>query len=340
MKRLPDAPVIPDEFLWELWEQDELLQEAHAELAATSLEDFWTPLPGVTPPADRDHSAVVDLLPDDAADPTTAIGVDFKWENDWRPGTAYGPVLLQNSLKVPTRVLAFPHGRSAYSLSGEEFEDVRNGNFDPIARRRLRTAEDLGIERIRFINTSEGATVGAAALKLLALNGSMEADFAALIEPANTFGCTPDEKEKAVKAGGLRNLNRARNDSAIPALTEVEHARGGVDTIRQLISFAPMLFPSRAGRAAHHGFTYPNFQRDLGMAFERNEGLHALVVSAADSKIYPPWARKAVRQHLTEYGNAAFYDVEGYGHKLTDNVIVHALLGKMALSPKTYQFAG
>jgi hypothetical protein len=336
MKRLPETPVIPDEFLHQAWEQDELLQEAHAKLAALSLENFWTSMPGVTGPADRSRSAVVDLLPAETADPTTAIAIDFKWENGWRPGTAYGPALLQNSLEVPTRVLVFPHGRGAYTLAREELEDVRSGNFDPIAIRRLRTAEDLGVERIRFISTSEGATVGAAALKLLAVNGSMEADFAALIEPANTFGCTPDEKEKAVKAGGLRNLNRARNDSAIPALTEVEHSRGGVDTIRQLISFAPMLFPSRAGKAAHHGFTYPNFQRDLGMALDRNEGLHALVVGAADSRIYPPDARKAVRQHLSEYDNAAFYEVEGYGHKLTDNVIVHALLGKMALNPATY----
>lgn len=332
MKGLPEQPVIVDEYLNELLSQDERLQEAHGRLAATSLADFVESMHEVTKPDDH-GAAVVDMRPTEDHDSATAVAMIYPWENGHRPAMEMRARLIQDALDEPTRFLLFPVDSGSMSLSDYDLNTwVRQrGDFEPVGKRMVATAEILGVDRLHIVGASMGATIGAAALRFSGFRDDIDVRTACFSEPANTFLCSKSEKKAAFTKGGLAPMTKAKNDSAIPALSEAEFTRGGVDRVRQLVSLLPLLRQSDLGKAAHEGFTKPNFQWDLRDGLYSSPDTKALVVRAADSLIYTEEGEENVRTALENQGNFSHLTVAGYGHEMNDNIVVNAILAKLAM---------
>jgi predicted esterase len=308
------------------------IYEAHQRLADTTLRDFWETMPDSTLPKHTDAAEMVDLAPYDDHDRASAIVLPLPFANGWAPHMALRARLLQDSIPEPTRLIVFPNDKRSYNLSAEEQETVASGNFAPIAEKQLQSLRSAKIEKISVIGYSQGATVGACALKLAAQTDSFEIGNSGLFEAPNVIGRTPNELRKQFMASG-KGLDKAVNDSGIPALSEAQHSRGGLDVIGKFTGLVPFVIRTQSGtnRAIHKGFTYPRFMQDVTAAMASNTSFEALIANAAESPIMPAESIDDIDYLSAENARIRTRTIEGYGHEMGDNIVVHAVLAKLAL---------
>lgn len=311
---------------------DDNIRTAHEKLAAMSLDDIEKRMPqAVDPDMTLGSAGYVDLSPKEA-EQRMVIAMPFPFGNGWAKHMAIRAFMSQDSLNEPTRFILFPNDKDSYNLSPEQLEQLKAGDFNPIALAQLASLGRLGIEKVHYVGYSQGATVGAAALKLAAKHGMFELGANGLFEPANVADTTTgDLRGRFMKSG--KGLNKAVNDSAIPALSEVQHTRGGIDEIRKNLGFISVGINSLSAvsKAIHRGFTHPYFLRDLGEAIKSDEDIKVLVAGAYDSLITPAEFMADVQELSWETPQLSARIVEGYGHELGDNVVAHAILGKLSL---------
>jgi hypothetical protein len=212
---------------------------------------------------------------------------------------------------------------------------VEKGDFSPLAERQFRTLDKLGITRWSRYGYSQDAAVGACALALNAKHGYFDIGPSELAEAPNTMTRSFKQIRKDFMADGIGPLNKAVNDSAVPALSKAQHARGGLDAVPQLIGFARygMGTIRRENKAIQTGFTKPHFWFDISQALAHDEDLKIHVTQAANSKIMPADKMQNAAQLKEQIfpGRFDYLTIEGYGHELGDNIVAFALLGKLAL---------
>jgi hypothetical protein len=338
MSREVIQPYIPEELNTpELW--DEHAEEAYARLAAMPLKEFWKGMPPVDRKFIGDGAAgYVDLRPADHED-TDVVVLGNPFANGWAPHMALRYKLLQDVLPRPARLIIFPSDTLAtgdVQLSEPKRPIVAKGDFSPIAERQFRTLDKLGITHWSRYGYSQDAAVGACALALSAKHGYFEIGPSELAEAPNAVPRTTKQIRKDFTAGGISPLNRAVNDSAIPALSKAQHSRGALDVLPQLAGFARYGLGTmrKENKAIQEGFTKPHFWFDIGQALSHDEDLEIHVTQATDSKIMPTKTMANAAQLKEEIfpGRFDYLTIEGYGHELGDNIVAFALIGKLALT--------
>jgi hypothetical protein len=323
MKTVETTPFIQDEVLEKHWLEDVRLQDAQQRLASIDLDRFWGNMTLPSRPTREDAASFVDLRHRDEPDSKHAIIMPLPYANGWGPHVAYRAKLLQDSLEVPQRVIVFPNNtafNTAYTFAKNEELEVSSGRFDAIAHKQFKTLDALGVESFHYIGYSQGASVGAVALKLASKSGYFEAKASGLFEAPNMIARTKKELSKAFTAGGVKPLNRAVNDSGIPGLSEAQYSRGGLDAPKQLGKFAVFGLGTlrAANKAIKNGFTYNRFFKEVDMI---DTSVPVLTGAALETKIADP-------ELVAERGGII---VNGYGHEMGDNIVVHAIIGKLAL---------
>lgn len=313
---------------------DDYFYNAHERLAATSLDEIKLGMPDVQHIGDytRTHAGFVDLRPQEDYEPSSAVVVGAPFANDWGPNMALRLRLMQSSLPEPRRVVVFlnnsVYDRTVYGLQDHERGTVAAGFFEPVASRWLRTVEDMGITSVQFFGYSQGAAVGAAAARLAARQGVLEVGDSGFAEAPNVLPRTPRRLRKDFMVP-LGRFNQAINDAAVPVLSQVQRARGGLDTARQLMMFGQFARGARLreNRALHDGFGRETFAGDVLGILRRAPHARITVARAEESRIMPADApgTSILRKHT------GMHTVPGYGHEAGDNIAVHALLARAAL---------
>lgn len=312
---------------------DDTVRVAHENLAAISLRDVEKRMTRQWYPNSAIGSAgYVDLNPDENYDPTTAVAVPFPFGNGWAPHMAIRAFMLQDSLDEPTRLILFPNDTTSYDLSKQELAQVKGGDFDPIAQAQLAALTNLRLEKVHYLGYSQGATVGAAALKLAARSSRFELGNSGLFEPPNILPVSSGKLRQAFMKSG-KGLSKAVNDSAIPALSEAQHTRGLKDVLGMGAGLIRVAINSQSARskAIHKGFTHGTFIDDIETAVVFDENLHMTIGAAANSLITTSAALDEIAKTAKTFPRINIVTTENYGHELADNVVAHAILGKRAI---------
>lgn len=339
-ERLPPEPIIPAE-LQEVWNLHENAQIAHGRLASQTLSEIMADMPTVSYPYQLNrkepNAGYAEFTPQGVDyDRTRGVVIGAPFGNDFNEFMGIRFKLLAESLPEPLRVIIFPNptvDESAFNLNPVELETVTSGHFRPIIERRFRTLATLGIEKPHFLGYSQDAALGATAIRLAVLGGHFEVGASGLFEWPNGVARTAKELKKAFIKTGLGNLNRAINESAIPALSEAQLSRGGFDTPRQLLRFAQGNKNAKlpVNKALHQGMATNFFSDELSIALRHDSQIPLLLGSGALSKITTLEARNYIKTDPVLSEQADEIVVSGYGHELGDNVVAHTLLGLLAL---------
>ncbi len=329
-------PVVPPELL-PYW--DDHAREAHEDLAAQSLDQVVKSMPEAKY-SGYEGARYVELSPMEDHDRESAVVLTLPYTNGWKPSMAIRAMALQNILPEPTRLIVFPDNTSsqtAYALSDDQRTDVANGHFDPIADKQAHVLDYLKIERLNVIGYSFGASVGAAALRLAAENSRFELGNSGLFEPPNCLTRKIRELEGAFFSTKLKDLNRAINDSAIPALTDAQRAGGGINNILQtaritkdwIISWSAMTM-----RSVKRGMASSTLNTDVAAATGANQDFKLTIGGGGDSRIFPIEMQDFFRYTLANQDNSrvSVVSLEGQNHSMGDNVVLHALLARMAIA--------
>lgn len=332
-------PVIPHEFAAY---HDDHMRAAHERVAALSIDDMHAYLQDhpVKLPIDDDTAGFVDLRPKDDHDEKSALVVPLPYANDWGVNMATRTRLLQESLPEAMRVVVFPNNvvgeRRLYTMSRENRDELRRkGSFEWLAKKQMRSLEDAGVERVHYFGYSQGASVGAAALRAGTRDGAWDIGNSGLFEAPNSVERTAWQLRRDFMSAP--NFNNAVNESAIPLLSEEQRSRGGLDVPLQALRFGRFGASALLGvnRSIQAAFGQARFIDDIEIASHRmsESGESMLTVGAGvKSRIMPA----AALEKLDEFRGSApalrVMRVDGYGHELGDNIVAHALLARAALS--------
>ena len=305
----------------------------HEELAATSLDDFINDMSEHVTLGESTDMAIraVDLLPAEA-EPKRAIVLPMSFGNGYNPSNHIRARAIQRFMPEDTRLVIFPNNTK--QLETYNFK----GNKDPIEQLGvliLRACNELGIEEIAISGYSQAASVGAVMLSR-AENYDIAVGAASLGDPANVVERTKKElkedfvgKNLSVQWQNLQDLNRAINNSGIPALSETQHSRGGLDAVRQLIMFAGVNGNAKilANDQLYMAMTHDTFGDYIAEAVASGIDPSLITVSAAEnSKI----SKGVVIDALNNNTNVR--RIPGYGHEACDNIIDLALGERIAFT--------
>lgn len=333
--------MVPEE-LADGW--DEQLAEAHGRLAAMSCDEFRGAAPRIYRLGEAGTVSFVSLSPAEDHDEHSAVVIPFPFGAGGRLDMFARAKLLQDSLPEPQRLILFPNNtlqKYAYDFSSEERHAIgQTGDFTPLVERQFRTLDKLGIEYAQVLGYSQGAAVGATMLRLAAKKGYFKLGPSGLMDPPNVTERSRLQLMKDFASEGVGPLCTAVNQAAIPMLTTFQRAYPGkVNLARNNLTSATRtalnahLLPTN--RALKDGFRHARFVPEVDAALEADEDLRLLAVRAGNSRIMPPEAMDDLTnlQQKKEYDDRLrLLTVEGYGHEMAANIVVHALLGRMALS--------
>lgn len=314
---------------------DDRAREAHSRLASLSLNQIVSSMPSsieyLAKPSEAAGYVLVE--PEVDHDPKKAIIVPLQYNRDWDKESAVRIRLFRDILSEPTKIIVFPnrmigHERP-YDLSRYSLDVIFRGNFSPLAKLYLRTIEELGIEQFSIVGFSQGATLGAATLKeasdYFQLNGS------ALIDPPNTVDRTCKKLINDFESPGIHGLLKAIRDVQLPPYSEASFAYESAELLIHLAAFdlSSKLEPNHS---IEEGFTWPNFESDLKQFFLKRTSTKLLVASGSESKIAPTEVMRQIMANLSDFSDQLNYlNVFGYGHEICSNILVCALIGRLAV---------
>lgn len=318
---------LPGSYAEQLTDRDRMVHEVWQQSSLRTIED-WMPKDGTfTELADGRTIGHVELNPEGLSR-DEAVALLFPFGNGYGPSMAIRTGIMRDMLDEPLPVLMYPNntiGQDWYDLYDEIPADVS------LAESIVESAAKNGVKKLHVITYSQGATIGGRMLHLMENNFDIEDTGVMLGDAPNVvMGRTSKQIGKDFKAGGIKTLNKAINDSAIPALSEAQHARGGLDGIRQLAGFAMFglgatSFNNKRLRAS---MAFDGFATDIVTAQQGPNNL--LIVRMEDSLICTDELDAALEQtdHEVEV-------VPGYGHEGGDNIVLHALLARKAIRRAT-----
>lgn len=338
MARLPEVPVIPPQL--EQYCDDRIL-ETQAALARMPFSVFVAGMPEVE--RAENAASFVDLAPTEDHDRKSAVVLPLPYANGWEPYMAYRAAMLRDSLDEPIRVVVFPNSTlklEAYDLSDEERAKVAGGSFQPLAEKQFRALESLGIEQFHMVGYSQGASVGAAALRLAVETGDFGVKPSGLFEWPNGEKRSRKELSKDFMAVSLGSLNNAINETAIPGYSKSQQSRGGLDLPRQLARLTRYYLGTKLledNKALHTGLAQDTFNDDVEAALEGDPDLKLLLAWTENGQMTRVAAQLAVLGlSIKRPSQLRTEEIRDYGHELGDNLIAHTILGKMAITAKAF----
>ncbi|MFO0920507.1 MAG: hypothetical protein U0451_02435 [Candidatus Saccharimonadales bacterium] len=277
----------------------------------------------------------VDLRAPDEGSSKKAVLNLFPFGNEYTPAMHIRAKLLQETLPEDTRLLLFPNNTDERFYSFNRLG--QNDAIDELGNMVLAACTRLGVEEVSVVGYSQGASVGASILRQ-AYNYDIDTKAAYLGDPADVVNRTPKELKKAFVAGGLSAisaLNRAINDSGIPALTEAQLSGGGIDRVRQLIRFAGLNKVAKVheNELLHESMARDSFVDNIVVAVHDVEGTidrrDVSVVRMGDSLV----CTEDLEQDMESKGlTESLTVVEGYGHEGGDNVLDSAVRASQVIA--------
>lgn len=295
--------------------------EVHDRWAARSLDDVISDM-GVSTTKELSNSlpvSYIDTIPKEA-DPTEAVAWLYPFGNGYSPAMDMRTKFAMDLLKKPMRSLQFPNGESFFDTEGIKSPGI------VMAASVLEVAASAGVEKLHIVGASQGAMVGGHILSQLGFYFDINEAGAFLAEPPNITVRTPSELSTAFRKGGLRALNRAINNSGVPALSQAQASRGLYDLPRQMIGMTAFGFKSGTEMNRHlkADMAKNSFVQDMYRFNGRPE--RTVVARMADSLI----CLASLDDQLAMKGQTVEV-VDGYGHEGPDNIVLNGLLARKAI---------
>ncbi len=271
--------------------------------------------------------------------PNEALLLVLPFAQGWKPLMFLRALYLQNSAAPNMRMIIFPGDtlrEPAFSLTKEELEKVKNGDLRPIAERRAQAVRTLGIAETAINGYSGGATEAQYIADVLSDYSQLSS--LAILEPTNAEERTKKALKKDFQGKNIfeslrtvRTQLKALSDAEVPAVNE---ALGWVHLIPDYVQFAKDVLFSKANKALQSGLVGNDLAERTANIMRAQPRARVFIGNAEFSRI----ARSdALQPHVSElqseFGDReAHLTVEGYGHEMGDQIVVHGLLGKAALS--------
>lgn len=349
------TPLLPEEYKDALSDRD---LSVHEELSTTSLSQYIECMDEHevrTSISAKSSSGIryIDIRANEENSGDEAIIMPLPFGNGYSPAMYIRALALQSLLDKPKRILMFPNNTRDdewYYLPPEESSDhLVNWSFqspdkvpydqtkDQLAKAIIFASERAGVEKAHIIGYSQGATIGAAIMSLV--GGEFEVKSAMLGDAPNVSlrtlkGLKKDFQGKGSQ--GIKDLNKAINDSAIPALSEAQHSYpGAINLAKQMAMFAKFGLGSMnsINKRLHANMAQPTFTSDLLVADKRSESGVSSMPDARRLVVARMMASNVctVALDISYPFNRGLKVIEGYGHEGGDNAILHALLAREAI---------
>lgn len=331
----PNLPAAYEQYL-----NNDEVYAAYERIAQTSLVGYMMEMEDAYTPGE----ILADIRAEEEADPNEAILHLNQWANPYKPSIHIFDRTIQEMLPEGMRVINLPNNArknryyelkesSMWCLDGLRPELA----FVSLASQQLEAVARKGIERVHIVGPSQGAAVGAVAMRL-AENYGLEVVSATFFDAPNDVperAGKPKQLRADFQGKGLENLyafNDAVNDAAIPALNEahgIDGTRRGI--ARQIRGFGGVWLDSRleSNRVMHQAMATDTFSGDLGAvrAAYANKGLPMPPTVAA------VFEDSAIGNHEgVDVDCVTDLNVPGYGHEGMDNVTLMGILVRRAIT--------
>lgn len=299
------------------------MEWAAPETTLESVMDFMG-TPSYLDLADGTQQGYVDRNLHLQEDDKEAVALMLPFANGYGPSMDIRASVMQDVLQN-RRVLVFPN-----NTKDQEWYAATENTAESLAQNAVAVVDSLGIEKLHVVGYSQGATIGALMLKHMPDRFDVSDSGVMLGEAPNVVkGREAKALSRAFTKGGTKPLNKAINDSGIPALSEAQHARGGIDSVRQLAMFAAFgLGTNKAvNKQLRESMTGDSFVSNILEADQLPARLK--IVRMAGSLICTDELDGAIS--ASPINNSSLTVVNGYGHEGGDNVILHGLLARQAV---------
>lgn len=311
---------------------DEDAQIVHEYMASKSLEEFLKEKPESRVVS---SARIVELPPVVEEDEGKSFVLILPFAQGWKHSMFLRARHYQRTVAPNHRLFVLPgdtKDEPAFDLNEEEREKVRSGDFTPIAEHRVRALRNLALGEVAISAYSAGGTEAPFLAQVLA-------DYAELSsininEATNTESRLAKQLKKDFTGSNplsaITSHWRAIRNAKVPAINE---ALGILPLAGDYMHFA-LDASTKDNKAIQHGMASNNSSSVLAPVLRAQQQVSAFYTNAQNSRIT---RTEPLRIHVNslkqEFGNRVeMLTVEGYGHEMGDNIVVHALLGKAALA--------
>ncbi len=339
---ITEKPFIAEEILSGQVYVDEVVPDVIKRLQDTSLSDYKNQM--VNPRfAGFTHEQVtqvrfVDLRSVDEGSAKKAVVFPLPEGRSYSPEMHIRAKAIQELLPEDTRLIVIPNNTRRESYYSFGFLG-QNDAVETLGHLILETCSRLKLEDIVVTGYEQGASVSANIINDAA-NYDINISSVILGDPVDVEERTPKQLKEALWGSSLGNLNEAINDCGIPALSEAQCSRRGLDAYKQIFKFFGVHLDSRVAEnvSLHESMTNDNFVDNLHNAVSKNnrkiEPANLHVVRMELSKI----ATEVLDIQMLEDPllSDCLTVVEGYGHEGGDNVIDWALRVRKAVQGSNF----
>lgn len=317
---------LPEQFVPYFTDEDKQIQ---LELAETPLIQYSSerPNPIEIELSKTDSIYAIDLRGENENE-GEAVVLFNPWANAYSSAMHIRAKVLQEYLHGP-RVIVFPNNNIGAKYY--EFDEIEAASaIVGLAKKASRAIVKLGIEETMFNGASQGASVGAATI--VESRDKFNVFGATLVDPPNVIARTSKQLGKDFTKSGYKDLNKAINDSGIPALTKAQRSGGGFNQLIQFANFAKFGLGgmSKENKALREAMAGHDFTVHLNEAKE--EGLlpeSLVIVRMAASLI----CAKEIEQQLHFIGlSDKFVKIPNRGHGYGDHLPVNGLVSRIAFT--------
>jgi len=322
-------PMLPD-CLAPDWATNMMLQERHAQLQHTSLEDYATGMPQAH--WDPEGLLHVDTLKHDpysVADERTAVIVPIPFATGWRPHMAARVDLLNAALGGSNRMIALPnsaHGAPATQYSRKERAAFAQGDYTFLSEKVLRMLEREGIENVSVAGYSQGSVVGASIAKAVAVSGVQKLEAAALSEMPTIVQRSAARLAIDFVRTGMSGYVTAMDGTEIPLLCQSVTPAGRVVAAREFGQYLRTVFlPENV--AIGRGLRFATFGSVVLQAAQNNDAQFGFM-RAERSTVTPNEPFQGLVRNLEDHllGRVQSVEIPGYGHEFGDHSVALALV--------------
>ncbi len=333
----------PEHDVASLLDENDPALEVQGRWAGMSMDDVLARMPEMqtyTRPSGN-QIRYGDLVPTGDYDEEHVLSLRLPIANGLRPHMLIRAVLMQDMLDVPQVVRVFPNdtrGEKTLSINDDEMEDIKTGNFLPIAQLQQASIEhDFGNRTV--VDVSGYSLGGAIGLNHALIAPTRSVDVSEL---PNIALRTPGQLNKAATNGSLSlsPINKAILDTGIPVLAEAFGVKHRRTSVKQFlvggVSFALDTLLAN-NRAMQIGLGHPTAIDDLILLADVQPDVSLVIARAENSKIMPKEAGDALTtEAIGKFRSFGRYVMSGYAHEAGDNIFNLALLSRQARRNAAY----
>lgn len=328
-------PILPGCLLPD-WEANPTLQDRHAELQRTNLEDYGKALPQTYhTPAGLHYADTFKDDPQSVEDETSAVIVPIPFATGWRPHTAARVDLLNAALGGGQRIISLPnsvHGMVATQCDVQERRAVARGDFGFLSERVLRLLDAEQIERVRVAGYSQGSVIGADIARSVARYGDHLLEAVALSDMPTLVPRRMGRLALDFVRTGMTSYIKAMDATTIPFLRESVTTP---TTTGQMLDLARYMrtvtLPENLALA--RGMRFATFGSAV-LAAARNNGAQFGFMRAEHSTVTPKQSYEKMVRYMHDHlpGRVQSVEIPGYGHEFGDHSVALALVEARVLA--------